>query len=107
MLRRKPSLSVAVTAVYLLAVCCLTITWVIRGAYSQAEQAVSILTMPLGIIADGITTTGAYLAVGSRIGTIFAYGLILVAYPGAAVGNVFLARALKIWLTNQPRTRGK
>lgn len=86
----------AIAAIYVLGVVASTLIWVTQGAYSAAVAVTSALTLPFSPLAyvslyfAGMALVGSSSVVEAAIFT----PLLLVLFPGIAVGNVFMARAL-------------
>jgi hypothetical protein len=78
---------------YVLAVVGSTVAWLLQGAYSLAFWLTLVLTLPWSYLAEGIASLAAMALFGSPFGEAVTTLLILVLFPGAAIGNVLLVRA--------------
>jgi hypothetical protein len=86
----------ALAAAYVLAVVTSTLVWLIQGAYSQALWVTVALTLPwspygyLLLYIVGLLLVGSSAALQALV-----WPLMLLLFPGMAVGNVLIARAVR------------
>jgi hypothetical protein len=84
-----------------LAVVGASVGWIVQGAYSISVWLTWILTLPWSYFAEGVAAIAAMVLFGSPFGEGVVTLLILVLFPGAAIGNVLLVRAA--WQTCRRR----
>ena len=85
----------AAAAVYLLAVVSSALFWVVKGNSLPALMLTLALTLPWSLLAYGMLPLAGLVSSSPNVQAVAFATLILLTFPGIAVSNVFLARALR------------
>jgi surface polysaccharide O-acyltransferase-like enzyme len=92
----------ALEVAYILAVVTSTLVWLIQGAYSHALWVTVALTLPWGPFGYLLLYIVGLLLVGSSTAVqALVWPLMLLLFPGMAVGNVLIARL--VWRARRQR----